>query len=129
MFLGDDSFLQKLVIEQEDNRKILHHYDIGIVEIIEAVSKEWKIPKSEICSQGKSRKGSFGREIVLYLSKELTGMSLREIGSYLKKGESAMSHRFRSINKKLEKNIRLRKKIAMVSKSLISGKNIILCQY
>ena len=56
---------------------------ITVANIIDAVSKFYRMSKSDILSKKRSQKLVLGRQIVAYLAKELTADSLKSIGEKL----------------------------------------------
>jgi REP element-mobilizing transposase RayT len=119
--LGEEGFAGT-ILDHEVEKGNLCHYDISIREITAAVSKEWGIPPSSIISSRRERKGSFGREIVIYLARTVAGTTLRDLGRFFSKKEAAMSNRLRAIEARLEVDNHLKNRVERVCEVIISGR-------
>jgi chromosomal replication initiation ATPase DnaA len=120
--LGDAEFLEEIILQKESVNDTACFYEIDISEITQFVSAKWKIPLSEIRSEQRIRRGSFGRELVVYLTRKLTGQSMREIGEHLCKGESAIAKRYGVIEEKLRKDAALLKKVERTYRTLAQNR-------
>jgi len=120
--LGENEFAND-VLSQRDVQEEIFFYDVSIAEIIDAVAKEWDISPTAMRSVRRSRQGSFGRALVAYLAKTVTGVSLKKIGRYFSKGESAMANRYRLLEDQLEKDAHLKEKIQRLQSTLKTKKS------
>ena len=59
------------------------------------------------------------RNVKMYLCQRYTGKKLREIGSHFGIGESGVSQVCRRVAQKIEKDKKLKKKIAILEKQII----------
>jgi chromosomal replication initiation ATPase DnaA len=60
--------------------------------------------------------------LVVYLTRKLTGQSMREIGAYLCKGESAIAKRYSMIEEKLRKDAVLSRKVKRTCRALAQSR-------
>lgn len=118
--LGEEDFANEILSSEGTNDTF--YYNVSIQEIVEAVAKKWDILPSEICSLRRNRLGSFGRGIVAYLAKTITGASMKEISKYFSKGESSMAHRFRIVEEMIQKDSQLKETIQHLYCTLSTNK-------
>jgi len=118
--LGEEEFVSDVLSREDTHEGIF--YDVPLLDIIKAVSKEWDIPVLVIRSSRRNRRGSFARGIVAHLAKMITGMSMKDVGHYFSKGEAAMAHRYRLLEENIEKDKQLKTRIDCLYKNLTDGK-------
>ncbi len=82
-----------------DNKKTVD-FDL----IVEVVTEHYNITPMEILSDNRSQNVSFPRQIIMYLCRKLTPLSLSDIGTLLnKKDHTTILHGIKKIEDKLEK--------------------------
>lgn len=97
--------------------------NVNLDDIISFVSKELNVKPSDMKSKSKVAKIVQARHIVIYLAKQLTTNSMPQIANYFgMKDHSAVSHNIRNINKKMEKDERLKLLIEEIQNKLVSKK-------
>lgn len=119
--LGEEEYAGK-ILDREIEKGYSFHYEVSIRDIAAAVGREWDIPLSVMLSPRRERKGSFGREIVIYLARTVAGTTLKELGRFFSKKESAMSNRLRAIELRLEADKHLKGRVDKIYKDLIAGR-------
>jgi len=72
------SLIKRIVQELSCSKKL-----VNIEAILEAVSKRYNVSVSQILSKQRLRSITLPRQVAMYLSRKLTGMSLSEIGGYI----------------------------------------------
>ncbi len=90
--------------------------------IIEIVSEHFNLTTADITSKKRPKEIAFPRQIVMYLCRKLTDMSLPKIGEVLgKRDHTTVLHGYDKINKAVAKDIHLKNTIDILTKK-ITGK-------
>ncbi len=90
--------------------------------ILEIVSEHFNVTPSDITSKKRPKEIAFPRQIVMYLCRKLTDMSLPKIGEVLgKRDHTTVLHGYDKINKAIVTDIHLKNTIDILTKK-ISGK-------
>lgn len=98
--------------------------EINIDYIIDIVAEHFEITKEDIISKGKTKNIAYPRQICMYLSKTLTGLTFSEIGKKLgNRDHSTIMHGAEKIMKDLDKEkskgkTELKDKLAVLTKKL-----------
>ncbi len=72
------STIKRIVNELSNGRKL-----VSLEAILKAVSKRYNVSVSQILSKHRVRSITLPRQVAMYLSRKLTGLSLSEIGGYI----------------------------------------------
>ena len=110
--LGEDDFATSVLLEKKHNPDI--YYDVPIRELVKIVSREFDISPNNILSLGKERSGSLGREIVVYVGRNIAGKTIRAMANELSRVETAMSIRYQAFEEKLAKDLQMKKQIERI---------------
>jgi chromosomal replication initiator protein len=87
--------------------------------IVEVVSEHYNITPSDIYSKDKSRNVSYPRQIVMYLCRRLTDLSVTEIGKTLgNRDHSTVLHGFDKVNNDIKKDSSLHNTIDVLIKKI-----------
>lgn len=87
--------------------------------IVDIVAEHYNITSTEIYSKDKSRNISYPRQIVMYLSRRLTDLSVTEIGKILGgRDHSTVLHGFDKINKDINKDASIHNTIDVLIKKI-----------
>lgn len=90
--------------------------------ILEIVSEHFNVTPSDIVSKKRPREIAYPRQIVMYLCRKLTDMSLPKIGEILgKRDHTTVLHGYEKISKDIATDIQLKNTIDILTKK-ISGK-------
>ena len=93
--------------------------EISIEEIIKYVSKDTGISQKLICGKSRKKEIALARQITMYLSRELTDLSLFNIGTFLgKRDHSTVIHACKTIDIKLKKESVFKKNIVKLKKEI-----------
>ena len=104
--LGDDTFVDKVFKDSEQSKIELKTLD----EIIERVCKLYGLTEKEIVSGGKRQYPAEARGMIAYLVRELSGLSLTELGRRMKRDLSSLSLAADKIISRSKEDGELRKK-------------------
>ncbi len=104
------SFLNKkitvrLAIETLTDIFSARDYDISCEAIKKAVCKHWGIKIADIESSKRKREFSFPRQVAMYLCREMTDLSLPQIGKYFGgRDHTTVMHAYDKIEKEIKEN-------------------------
>lgn len=91
---------------------------ITVEKIMEAVANAYDVTPSDICSKKQHMEISNARHIVIYISSQLTGMTLKQIGEKINRNHSTVSASLNKMEKEMAKKPRLRATIEDIMKNL-----------
>ena len=101
------------------NNKIV---EINVDLIKEAISKSFKIKIDEFDSKKRTRAIAYPRQIAMYLTRELTDLSLPKIGDeFGGRDHTTVIHAYDKISEDIKNNLDLKRKIEDIVKNLKEG--------
>ena len=87
--------------------------------IIDVVSEHFNVSKDDITSKKRNSEYVLPRQIIMYLTKEMTDLSLQNIGTLLsKKDHTTILHGINKIKSKMATDDDLRNKIETIKKKI-----------
>lgn len=92
--------------------------NVNANDIIRFVSNYYHVHESEIRSKGRTRGVVEPRQLVMYLCRELTDLSLPDIGNALGRDHSTILHGCRKIEEKIQKDTMFRSRVESIKRSL-----------
>ena len=109
--------LAKAVLEKHVGPKQLNQ--ISVEQIIKMVSKELKVKEKNILGKKRDMQIALARQICMFLSKKLTNLSLSNIGQQIgKRDHSTVIHAYKTIEKKIEKDVELKQIISKIERKI-----------
>ena len=95
--------------------------DVSIDHVLKFVSRELKVSERQILGKGRTMEVALARQAAMYISRELTGSSLINIGRHLgRRDHSTVIHACRAIEKKMAEDKEFRSRIDNM-KSEVTG--------
>jgi len=95
--------------------------DVSIDHVLKFVSREMKVSERQILGKGRTMEVALARQAAMYISRELTGSSLINIGRHLgRRDHSTVIHACRAIEKKMAEDKEFRSRIDNM-KSEVTG--------
>ena len=95
--------------------------NVTIDHVLKSVSREMKVSERQISGKGRTMEVALARQISMYLSRELTGSSLINIGRHIgRRDHSTVIHACRTIENKMSEDKEFRSRVDNL-KSEISG--------
>lgn len=85
--LGDDHFSEKALAKAEEEGRSR----ISIEDVVKAACTAYKIKRAAITEPGKKQPAAEARAVMAFLVQESEGLSLTELGTYLKRDIAALS--------------------------------------
>jgi REP element-mobilizing transposase RayT len=116
-FLGEDSFIDGIGVERGD--KEIAVYDIPIEVIAEEVSRATGVSRDRLYSVTRSREGAYGRSMVAYLARVLSGYKVAEVARHFQRSPMRISQAIIQFENNLREDERLRKRIEKLKEDLI----------
>jgi chromosomal replication initiation ATPase DnaA len=101
-------------------------YPLSIPEIVAGVVSGLGISKESIYSENRNREGSFGRGIVGYLARRLTGHSLKSVAEHFGRDPVAISQGVGKLETRLREDENLGRRITGLAEKLAKGRKRIL---
>lgn len=92
---------------------------ITLKQILSYICEKQDVSKTKVIGKGRSQEIALSRQIIMFLSRELTNLSLKKIGIELgKRDHSTVIHACKIIEKKIEKNPSFKKLIGQYKHEL-----------
>lgn len=102
--------LAKKVIKDMLGVRKTRHISIDIIQA--AVSEFYKVTENELMGKGRKKEVALARQVIMYLSREISGMSLKTIGLRLgRRDHTTVMHACTVIGKKIRENKAFAKEI------------------
>lgn len=102
--------LAKKVIKDMMGVRKTRHISIDIIQ--SAVSDFYKVTENELMGKGRKKEVALARQVIMYLSREISGMSLKTIGLRLgRRDHTTVMHACNVIGKKIRENKTFAKEI------------------
>ena len=92
--------------------------NVTIDDIMRETANAFNMAKAEIKSKSRTSQINLARQIVMYLARELTELSLKEIGLELQKEHPTIISGVRKIKKEMEIKVKTKDRIEEIKKSL-----------
>lgn len=93
--------------------------EVTIDHVVKFVSKEMQVTERQLVGKGRKMEVAFARQTAMYLSRELTGSSLFNIGMHLGgRDHSTVIHACRTIEKKISGDTKFSNQIEKMKKEL-----------
>ena len=120
-YLGEDEFIDE--IERQKSSSYPGIFEIPMKDISMEVADKMAIPRDRLYSSTRNRMGAYGRAIVAYLAREVTGSLVKDIGRHFHREPMTISEAVIKIEGLMEKDKELARKIeAMRSNLMKRGK-------
>jgi len=105
--------LAKMVLAKHIGKTQLNQ--INVSQIIKIVSQTMKITEKNILGKKRDMQTALARQICMFLSKKLINLSLSNIGKQIgRRDHSTVIHAYKTIEKKMEKDVELRQIISKI---------------
>ncbi len=93
--------------------------NVAVPDIIDAVTRRFSVKRADLLSKRRSKSIAFPRQICMYLARELTGLSLEEIGGYFGgRDHSTVLHALRRVGEQRKEDPDLAMALEELSDSL-----------
>ena len=122
-FLGDEEFARDMRLRTEEVEDE-HPIDIGLKEIVKAVSSEFGIRAQRVLQRERTREISQVRWVVGKLAIEQAGYRLMEVARYLNRDPGVMSRGLRQLEERLGKDRKLQTRIGKLQVQIREGRKV-----
>ncbi len=119
-FLGEDEFVDQIEVEKHNYDPII--FDIPIEEIVFEVLQAIGIKREDMYSSSRNRNGAYGRGLVGYLAKKLSGYMIKDIGIHFKREPMTISQAITKEERRIIHNKDEKKIVEHLEKKLLSGR-------
>jgi REP element-mobilizing transposase RayT len=119
-FLGGDDFIERLESRRVGERPV--QFDIPMEEIVEEVCRQTGVSQEQIYSLSRDRRGAYGRAVVAYLARKLSGYLVKEIGGFLGREPMTISEATIRLENRIQEDEELSKRIYVLEGRLTKGK-------
>jgi putative transposase len=116
-FLGGDEFVERIESEKQTDGPAL--YEIPLEEIVKEVGKNMGITQDKIGSLSRNREGAYGRSLVAYVARKLSGCFVKDIARYLHREPMTISQGIIKVERVLREDEDLAKKVREIEKKLV----------
>jgi hypothetical protein len=116
-FLGEDDFIDGIEVEKKDREDLV--YDIPIEIIAQEVSRATGVAQGKLYSLSRSREGAYGRSMVGYLARLISGYMVTDVARHFQRSSTRMSQAVIQFENELRKDEHLRKTIEKLKEKLI----------
>ncbi len=116
-YLGEDEFIAE--IERRKSHSDPGFYEIPIKDISMEVADKMAIPPNRLYSLTRDRRGAYGRAIVAYLAREMTGSLVKDLAGHFHREPMTISEAVIKIEGLMEKDKELARKIETMKSSLV----------
>jgi REP element-mobilizing transposase RayT len=112
--LGDDTFIERVYTESDQGE----NKAVTLDEIINRVGKIYGLTEEEITAGGKQRYASEARGMIAYLVREVSGLSLTDLSSRMKRDVTSLSAAAERVFTRSRENSDLEKRKQLLEKAL-----------
>ena len=116
-FLGEDEFIERIESGKGIEGRVL--YEIPIEEIVREVEARVGIFRNQIYSLSRDRRGAYGRSLVAYLARKLSGYLVKDIAQYFGREPMTISRGVIRVEDLLRRDRDLAKRVGLVEKKLV----------
>ncbi|MDI7259041.1 MAG: transposase, partial [Thermodesulfobacteriota bacterium] len=116
-FLGEDEFIERM-----ESKKMIEgivFYEIPIEEIVKEVENRIGITRDRMYSQSRGRRGAYGRSLVGYLARRLSGCLVKDVGKHFRREPMTISLGIARVEDLLRGDEGLARKIGLIEKELV----------
>ena len=116
-YLGEESFIER--VEEEAKVSEERFYDLTVDLIAREVSKAIGIPLERLYSLTRGRQGAYGRSVVAYLARAVSGHLVKDVAGHFGRSPMTMSRAVVKFEESLRNDRKLRQRIEMIRGALI----------
>ncbi len=121
-YLGEDNFIEKIERKQENFKSPSIVYDIPIDEIVLEVSNTTGITKDKLYSVTRARSGAYGRGVVAYLARKVSGCLVKDIAEHFRREPVTISQAIIKLESIIQKDRKIEKMVNHMGRNLIKNK-------
>jgi hypothetical protein len=115
-YLGEDEFVDK--VEGLKKKHEPFYWDISLERIVLEVLREMGIPRDQVYSLSRGRKGALGRNLAAYLARRLAGFRVIEVARHFNREPMTLSLGVQKVESLLQSDRGLAKKVERMERNL-----------
>lgn len=116
-YLGEDRFIEEIEAKKRSFEPTV--YDIQIEEIVLEVSEVTRIPQYRLYSLTRNRSGAYGRSLVAYLARKISGYLVKDIAEHFRREPMTISQAIIKLERLIQINKDLKKTVESLERNLI----------
>lgn len=121
-YLGEDEFIEQIECKQENFESKSIIYDIPMDEIVLEISNTAGITKDKLYSLTRARRGAYGRSLVAYLARKLSGCLVKDIAEHFRREPVTISQAIIKLENLIQKDKKTEKMVKHMERNLIKNK-------
>ncbi len=119
-YLGEESFIDRIEIGKKEPESWI--YDISLGAISQEVSRAAEIREDKFYSVTRNREGAYGRGIVAYLARVMSGYTVKEIGEHFRRSPVTIGEAIMKVEDLLRRDRAFAKALTHMRKQLVEGR-------
>jgi len=119
-YLGEESFIERVEKEREETRSWA--YEVPLEVILEETSVVMGIRREKLYSAARDREGAWGRGVVGYLARRISGYRVKEIADYFGRSSVTMSEGMKKVEGLEWRDKSFAKRLRLIEKNVIKGR-------
>jgi hypothetical protein len=116
-YLGEDEFIDEIEGQKSSSDRGI--FEIPMKDISMEVADKMAIPRDRLYSLTRDRMGAYGRAIVAYLARDMTGSLVKDIARHFHREPMTLSEAIIKIESLMEKDKELARKIEAMRSNLV----------
>ena len=121
-YLGEDDFIERTERKNENFESESIIYDIPIDEIVLEVSNTAGITEDKLYSLTRARRGAYGRSLVAYLARKVSGCLVKDIAEHFRREPVTISQAIIKLENLIQKDKKIGKMVKYMERNLIKNK-------
>ncbi len=116
-YLGEDEFVDKVEGLKKNHEP--RYWEISLEKIVLEVLREMGIPRDQVYSLTRGRKGALGRNLAAYLARKLAGFRVIEVARHFNREPMTISLGVKKVENLLQREKAMAKKVEIMERNLM----------
>jgi len=121
-YLGEDEFIEQIECKGENLESESIIYDIPMDEIVLEVSNTAGITEDKLYSLTRARRGAYGRGLVAYLARKVSGCLVKDIAEHFRREPVTISQAIIKLENLIQKDKKIGRMVKYMERNLIKNK-------
>lgn len=119
-YLGEDEFIGQIECKEINSEYTM--YDIPIEEIVLEVSNATRISQDKFYSLTRGRKGVYGRSLVAYLARKISGCLVKDIAEHFRREPMTISQAIIKLENLIQRDKEIEEMVEFIENNLTRGR-------
>ena len=124
IYLGDDEVIEEIENRTKKTKEKLLPVELTMDEVVQEVSRFYKVPPEEIKDRSRSREGARLRAVAVYGAMEAGGISMIEAARYLGRDPSTISIAVKQLKKAAIDDKTIGKRLSLILSRIRKGRRV-----